>query len=508
MIGGLTLVSRILGFLRDMVIARCFGADWATDAFFVAFKVPNLLRRLFAEGAFSQAFVPLLAEYRERYGSATTRAFLGRTAGALALTLGSLTGIGMLAAPLLILLFAPGFYAHPERYGLSVELLRIVFPYLFFIGLTAFAGSILNTWRHFAVPALTPALLNLSMIAAALWLAPQLAQPVTALAFGVLLAGLVQLALQIPALRRIGCLTRPRLGFSDPGVQRILKLMAPAIFGVSVAQLNLLLNTLLASFLVSGSVSWLYYADRLVEFPLGIFGAAIGTVILPHLSKHHASRDPEAFSRALDWALRWLALIGVPATLGLILLARPVVFTLFQYRQFSAHDAEMAAGSLTAYAVGLLGFLAVKVLVPGFSARQDLGTPARYGVYAVAANLGLSLLLVWQTAPRGWGHAGLALATALAATVNAALLLGKLLRDRVYRPAPGWPGFLSRLLLANGAMAAVLVQGTGIELWATWSLAERAVNLGLWLSAGLACYLLCLSVTGLRPRHLLLSETP
>jgi putative peptidoglycan lipid II flippase len=502
----MTLISRILGFVRDVVIARYFGADAATDAFFVAFKIPNFLRRLFAEGSFSQAFVPVLSDYRERRGPEATRDFLGRVAGTLALALSLLAGIGAVAAPVLILLFAPGFYRNPEQYGLGVEMLRIVFPYLFFICLTAFSGGILNTYGRFAVPAFTPVFLNLSMISAAVWLAPRLAEPVTALAFGVLLAGVLQLGFQLPALGRLGLLPRPRLGLGDPGVRRIAGLMAPAIVGTSVGQLNLLLNTLIASFLVSGSVSWLYYSDRLVEFPLGILGVAIGTAILPHLSRNHANADPQGFSRALDWALRWMVLIGWPATLGLALLAQPLVFTLFQYQQFSGHDAAMAALSLTGYSAGLPGFIGVKVLVPGFSARQDLRTPARYGIYAVAANLALSLALVWLAAPWGWGHAGLALATSLSALLNSGLLLAGLLRAGIYRPEPGWPWFLARVALASTAMAALLVHAAGAYPWPDWTLAQRGLNLALWIGAGFAAYLLGLALTGLRPRHLLLPE--
>jgi putative peptidoglycan lipid II flippase len=505
-VGGMTLVSRILGFVRDMVIARYFGADAGTDAFFVAFKIPNFLRRLFAEGTFSQAFVPVLSDYREREGPRETRLFVDRAAGSFALVLALLSGLGMVAAPLLILLFAPGFYQRPEQYGLSVDMLRITFPYLFFICFTAFSGGILNTFGHFAVPAFTPVFLNLVMISAVFWLAPQLDEPVMALAFGVLLAGVVQLAFQVPALLRLGLLPRPRLGFRDPGVRRILRLMAPAVFSASVGQLNLLLNTLIASFLVSGSVSWLYYSDRLVEFPLGIFGVAIGTVILPHLSKNHAKRDDEGFTKSLDWALRWMLMVGLPATLGLMLLAKPLVFTLFQYDHFSALDAEMASRSLMAYSLGLLGFIGVKVLVPGFSARQDLTTPARYGVYAVIANLALSLLLVFAAAPEGWAHAGLALATSLASVFNAGLLLARLVRDRVYLPAPGWGGFALRIGFANGIMAALLVYAAGHYPWESWRVTERVLNLGLWIGLGFAAYVLCLSMTGLRPRHVLLPE--
>lgn len=504
----MTFLSRILGFVRDLVVARYFGADGATDAFFVAFRIPNFLRRLFAEGALSQAFVPLLSDVRERQGSVATRLFLDRTAGTLAGVLAVLTGIGMAAAPLLVLAFAPGFYRHPEQYGLSVEMLRITFPYLLFISLTAFCGGILNTFGSFAVPAVTPVLLNLVMIGATLWLSPLLAEPVVALAWAVLLAGVLQLAFQVPALARLGLLPRPSLGLRDPGVRRLLRLMGPAIFGGSVGQLNLLLNTLIASFLISGSVSWLYYSDRLLEFPIGLFGVAIGTVILPHLSRNHAGGNHAGFSEALDWALRWVLLIGLPATVGLVLLAEPLMFTLFQYDRFSAHDAAMAARSLMAYSLGLMGFLGVKVLVPGFSARQDLASPVRYGLYTVVVNLAASLLLVYGAAPEGWSHAALALATSLSAGFNAALLLRSLVRDGVYRPAADWRRFLARVVCSSAAMALLLgyVSVNFPGQAAAGAAIERIFDLSLRVGSGLAIYVLCLAATGLRPRHLVLAE--
>jgi len=503
----MTFVSRMLGFIRDVVIARYFGADLGTDAFFVAFRIPNFLRRLFAEGSFSQAFVPVLSDYKERHDRTQLRLFLDRTAGSLSVALLLMTLVGIIAAPVLILLFAPGFYRDAAQFQLSVEMLRITFPYLFFISLTAFAGGILNTWGRFAVPAFTPVFLNLLMIGAAIWLSPHMPTPITALAWGVLAAGIVQLAFQFPALIRADLLPRLRYGFHDPGVRRIMKTIGPAIFGVSVTQVNLLIDTLIASFLVSGSVSWLYYSDRLVEFPLGIFGVAIGTVILPHLSKNHVNRDRDGFSCSLDWALRWVILIGLPATLGLTLLAEPLIFTLFQYDQFSSHDAEMASRSLMTYSVGLLGFIAIKVLVPGFSSRQDLGTPVRYGFYAIVANLVLNLALIFQLAPIGWGHAGLALATALAAMFNAALLLSKLLKEQIYRPEPGWPIFLLRVVLASGVMALILVYASNAYPWQSWSVSDRISNLALWVLLGFATYIFCLTLTGLRPRHMLVPES-
>lgn len=508
LVGGLTLLSRILGFARDMIIAGAFGANAGTDAFFVAFKIPNFLRRLFAEGSFAQAFVPVLSGYRERGDPAATRRFMANLTGGFALLLSLLSALGMIAAPVLIWLFAPGFHDQPEQYALSVELLRITFPYLFFICLTALAGGALNTWNHFAIPAFTPVLLNVSMIAAALLLAPRMEQPIEALAWGVCAAGILQLAIQLPMMRRLGLLPRPRVDWKDAGVRRVLQLMAPALLGASVGQLNLLINTLLASLLTTGSISWLYYSDRLVEFPLGILGVGLATVILPHLSRNQARQDPGAFAESLDWALRWLLLVGLPATLGLIQLAEPLMYTLFQHDHFSPEDARMAARSLMAYGVGLMGFLGVKVLVPGFSARQDLVTPARFGVYAVLANLALSLLLALVIAPAGWEHAALALAASLASIINAGLLGFRLIRLGVYRKQAGHGVFLGRILLGNLAMAGALWAVTGALSWESLGTAHRALQLLLCVALGMAVYAAVLWLAGLRPRHLLLSDKP
>ncbi|MEO1898761.1 MAG: murein biosynthesis integral membrane protein MurJ, partial [Methylococcales bacterium] len=330
-VSSMTMISRVLGFIRDMLFARVFGIDSATDAFFVAFKIPNFMRRLFAEGAFSQAFVPILSDYKEQGSQQALKLFIDRTAGTLALILLLVTIVGVIAAPLLITLFAPGFIHEQKQFDLTVQMLRITFPYLFFISLVAFAGGILNSHGKFAIPAFTPVFLNLCMIAAAIWLSPLMPEPIVALAWGVFAAGIVQLLFQVPALHRLGLLPSFQLGFKDPGVKRILKMMLPALFGVSVTQINLLLDTLIASFLVAGSVSWLYYSDRLVEFPLGIFGIALATVILPNLSKNHAANDPVEFSKSMDWALRLVLLIGLPASVGLLILAEPMLSTLFQY---------------------------------------------------------------------------------------------------------------------------------------------------------------------------------
>jgi len=506
MVGGMALVSRILGFVRDMVIARYFGADAATDAFFVAFRIPNFLRRLFAEGSFAQAFVPMLSEQREKNDREGLQRFLDRSAGSLALIVLLASLAGLVAAPLLVLMFAPGFWGQDAQFDASSAMLRITFPYLFFVTLTAFAGGILNASGRFAIPAFTPALLNISMIGAAVWLAPRLPQPVTALAWGVLMAGCAQLALQIPALAAAGLLPRPRVAFDDPDVCRLLGRMAPAIFGVSVTQVNLLVDTLMASFLVSGSVSWLYYSDRLVEFPLGVFGVALGVAILPHLSKTHARQDDVGFSHALDWGLRWVLLIGLPATVGLAALSEPLMSTLFQYDQFGSRDVLMAGRSLMTYSLGLVGFTAVKVLASGFNARHDLRTPVRHGVCSMLANAVLGAVLVYPMSRIGWGHAALALATALAALLNAGLLLAGLLRTQVLRPEPGWPGFLSRLAAGNVAMGFLLVHFAAGLPWVDWEPHERVVQLMLWIGFGGAAYFSALWICGLRPSHLALRE--
>lgn len=500
-VGSNTLISRVLGFVRDIVIANLFGASAtaAADAFFVAFRIPNLMRRLFAEGAFAQAFVPVLSEYKTRHSHAEVRDLAAHVGGALGGTLLAVTAVGVLAAPLLVMVFAPGFVGDAEKYALTVDMLRITFPYILFISLTAFAGGMLNTYGRFGVPAFTPVLLNLSLIGAALLAAPYFDRPVMALAWGVFAAGVVQLAFQLPFLRQLGLLVRPRLQRGHAGVRRILRLIVPALFGVSVAQINLLVDTLIASFLVTGSVSWLYYSDRMVEFPLGVFGVALGTVILPTLSQRYAEGSREAFSQTLDWSLRATLALVVPAAVGLALLAGPVLTTLFQHGEFGAHDVRMASRSLVAYTLGLLGFVLVKILAPGFFARQDMRTPVRIAAIAMGANIALNVALVFPLA-----HAGLALATSLSAYVNAGLLYRGLRREGMHRPRPGWGGFALRLGLANLAMALVLILGRDeLAVWLEAGLAERALRLGLLVAGGALVYFLALSAMGLRPRALL-----
>lgn len=497
-IGGMTLISRVFGLIRDIVIARLFGADAGTDAFFVAFRIPNFFRRLFGEGAFSQAFVPVLTEYKVQREHDQVRALVDHTAARLGWILLLVTAAGVLAAPVLILVFAPGFHGEAGQVALASDMLRLTFPYVFFVCMTALAGAILNTYRQFAIPAFTPVLLNLALIGCAIWLAPRLENPITALAWGVLLAGVVQLVFQAPFLLRLKLMPRPWRRRDTEGVGRIVKLMLPALFGVSVAQINVLVDTLMASFLVAGSITWLYYADRMMEFPLGIFGIALATVILPQLSDKHARKAGEDFSATLDWALRWVLLMTVPAFAGLVVLAAPIMATLFQYNEFTPYDAVMASHGLMAFALGLPAFVLVKILASAFFSRQDTRTPVRAGVVAMVVNIILNLALIAPLA-----HAGLALATALAACVNAGLLYVWLMRTGVYQPQPGWHVFGLRIVGAVLVMGVVLwFMIPAFETWLPLSAFERAVQLTMWIIAGMLIYPAALWLFGLRPDHL------
>ena len=495
-VGASTMASRVLGFVRDVVIAQAFGASAGADAFFVAFRIPNFLRRLFAEGAFAQAFVPILSEYRAQREIAEVRDLASHVSGALLGALAIVTVIGVVAAPILIAIFAPGFLSDPGKYALAVEMVRITFPYVLFISLVAFAGGILNTYGRFVVPAFTPVLLNACLIGAALWLAPVLDVPVIALAWGVLAGGIVQLAFQFPFLASLGMLVRPRLRRAHEGVARVVSLILPAVFGVSVSQINLLVDTMIASFLVTGSVSWLYFSDRMVEFPLGVFGIALATVILPHLSRQHAAASAASFSDTLDWALRLVALIATPAAVGLGVLAAPILTTLFHYGEFSAHDIGMAARSLLAFAFGLIAFVAVKVLATGYFSRQDTRTPVRVGVVAMLSNIVLNLILVVPLA-----HAGLALATTLSAFLNAGLLLRGLIARGVFHPRPGWGRFIARVAVGNSILGAGLWMVRGEP--ASWLEAEavsRAARLCAFIGAGTMLYAAVMLGLGIRPR--------
>jgi len=504
-VGGATMLSRVLGFVRDMVIARMFGASGSTDAFFLAFRIPNLMRRMFAEGSFALAFVPVLSEYRANADRAALRDLVDHVAGTLLAVLLFITGIGVLAAPAVLAVFAPGWLldGRPE-FWLSADMLRITFPYILLISLTALAGGILNTFDRFLLPALSPVLLNLSLIGCAILLSGQLEVPIKALAWGVLLAGVLQLGLLAPALARLGLLPRPRWGWRHPGMRRIMRLMVPTMIGSSAAQVNILIDSMIATFLVSGSVSWLYYSERMLEFPLGVFGIALATVILPNLSRKHAEKSTEAFSATMDWALRLCALITLPAAAGLAVLAAPILTTLFQYNAFQASDVSMSALALVAYALGLPAFIAVKVLAPGYFARQDPKTPVRIGLLAMGANVIMNGLFVGGMVWAGFEgpHAGLALASSASAYLNAGLLYRGLRRRDAYRPGAGWPRLWASLSLALVVMVAVLWLGApGLEIWLRMPAGTRAGDLLLYIFFGAAVYGLCAWIGGVRPGH-------
>lgn len=498
----MTMISRVFGFIRDMVTANLFGAGAAFDAFSVAFKIPNFMRRLFAEGSFSQAFVPVLSEYQKQKSHEEIQRFINAMSGTLGITLLVVTILGTLFAPVIVRIFAFGFVTHGERFDLAVTMLRITFPYLLLVSLTALSGAILNTYSRFWVMAFTPVFLNLCMISAAFWLAPHLATPIIGLAWGVFIAGIIQLAFQWPFLKQLRLLPRPKINFRDPGVRRVLKLMVPALFGVSVGQINLLVDTLFASLLAIGSISWLYYGDRLMEFPLGVFGVAISTVILPHLSRHHATQSKESFSLTIDWALRAVLLIGIPAGVVLAVLSGPMLSTLFQYGRFDEHDVVMVQRCLAAFAIGITPFMLVKILAAGFYAKQDLRTPVRIGVIAMLANTALNVMLIWPLA-----HAGIALSTSLAAVVNASFLFFHLRKRSLYKPRSGWGLFVLRILIANTAIAAWLWFGAGdLHTWTAQHALWRYTHLLFLLLSAVVLYFAILWLSGVRLHHLLIPE--
>ena len=502
-----TMMSRVMGLARDVIFARVIGADAFADVFFVAFKIPNFFRRLFAEGAFAQAFVPILGEYREKGSQAAVKALVDRVAGTLGITLLGLTFLIVVASPVMAAIFAPKwFFDDPQKFTATADMLRITFPYLLFISMTGLAGGILNSYDRFAVPAVTPLLLNITLIAAALIAAPLFDEPAFALAWGVLAAGIVQFIFQLPFLQRIHMLPAPVIDWQHPGVRKILKLMGPAIFGVSVSQINLLLDTMLATFLPTGSVSWLYYSDRLAELPLGVFAVAIATVILPNLSRHHASASTEAYSETLDWALKMILVIAVPAAAALTLLAEPILVTLFYYGDvMTMRDMTMATLSLRAYAVGLIAFMLIKVLAPGFFARQDMRTPVRIGVIAMATNMVLNLLFVvplhfyWQI-----GHVGLAAATSVSAFLNALLLFIFLRKQGIYKPSNQWKKFMLSLTSSVTLMLLVLIYlghwlgALDQTLWQQMTWWQRSGNIVALCATGFLVYAGALLATGFR----------
>ncbi len=497
-VGSMTFVSRILGFVRDTLIARVFGAGMITDAFIVAFKIPNLLRRISAEGAFSQAFVPILAEYKSQRSFDDTHQLINRVATWLGIILVVVTLLGMLAAPWVVTLIAPGFRANPEKMQLTIELLRITFPYIFFISLVSMAGGVLNTYNKFGIPAFTPVWLNISMIAAVLFFADHFAEPIKVLAWAVFIGGFLQLAFQVPFLKQIGLLPKFDFNRNDEGVWRILKLMGPAILGVSVAQISLIINTVFASFLETGSVSWLYYADRLMEFPTGVLGVALGTILLPSLSKAFASSNHSEYSQLLDWGLRLTFILAAPAAVALAVLAAPLVVTLFHYGKFTAHDVVMTQQALVAYSMGLLGLILVKILAPGFYARQNIKTPVKIAIFTLVATQLMNIVFVFGLHLQ---HAGLALAIGLGACINAALLYYHLRKAAIYLPQPGWWIFYFKLLIGLILMGIVLYYAMGNPGdWLQFSILKRLMYLTGLVALGAISYFAALLLMGLRPR--------
>ncbi len=494
----MTLISRLGGFARDVVTALVFGAGPAFDAFVIAFKIPNFLRRLFGEGAFAQAFVPVLAEYRTKRTHEEVQQFINHIAGCLGFALLVVVAIAEIIAPFIVMVFAPGFVHDPMRFQYSTHMIRITFPYLILIALTAFAGAALNTFNRFAMPAFTPVILNIVLIAVAYWWAPHAATPIYVLAWGVVIGGVLQLVAQIPSMRRLRITPIPKWNWHDPGVLRVMKLMVPALFGVSVAQLSLLIDNFFASFLPVGSISWLYYSDRFTYLPLGVIGVALATVVLPNLSRHHSAQSPQAYSATLDWALRMSMLIGIPAAVALFVLSGPLLATLIRHGAFSIHDVLMTRRSLWAFSVGLPGFMLIKILASAFYSRQNIRTPVKVAAVCMLVNLILNIIFIHPLA-----HAGLALSTSLASLLNAILLLILLLRGDIYHPQPSWFMLSLRIIFANVIMAVVLVWYAGrLQRWIDWDLWQRSWHLAVAVLLGIVIYIVMLIVAGLRTSHL------
>lgn len=500
----MTVLSRLGGFVRDVVVAHCFGATGAVDAFLVAFKIPNFMRRLFAEGAFSQAFIPVLAEHQEKKTHDEAMTFVSHVAGNLGIVLIAITIVGMIFSDAMTVIFAPGFSIHSERFAEASQMLRITFPYLGLISMTALAGAVLNTYRYFAIPAFTPLLLNVGMIAGALFLSPWLKMPVESLAWGVLFAGVLQLIFQLPFLAKHSLLSMPRVDWKDKGVKHMLKLMVPALFGVSVGQINLLLDTIFASFLPIGSVSWLFYSDRLTNFPLGVFGAAIATVILPHLSREHSRQSVQQFSKAMDWGIRLILVVALPAALGLFLMAGPILASLFGNGKFSPHDVYMTRLSLMAFALGLPAFMLTKILATGFYASQNIKIPVKVGIISMVTNSVLCLLFI-----KPFAHMGLAMASSIAGFVNAGGLLFYLLNNKLFQAQPGWKKFITQIVCANGAMTVWLwFRIPPTAQWLDWDVWHRILHLFPDIFVGISLYGLVLFVMGVRPADFFGKQAP
>ena len=495
-VSGMTLLSRVSGLLRETLKATAFGAGLQMDAFEAAFRLPNLLRRLFAEGAFSQAFVPILAEYRRKRGHEATRELVGNVGTLLAVILIGLSVAGSLAAPWLVYLLAGGFARTPGKVELTADMIRIVFPYILFVSLVSLAGGVLNVFRRFAIPAFTPVLLNLSIIGSAILFARWFDPPILALAWGVAIGGAAQLALQVRPLIAIGMLPSPSFAWRDEGVRRVLTAMGPAVIGVSAAQISALINTQLAALLGDGRISWITYADRLMEFPSALLGVALGTILLPSLAQHHSDADHEEYSALLDWGLRLAILLALPAAVALALLALPLVSTLYQYGRFTIVDAVQTRAALLGYSVGLPALILVKILAPGFYARQVMRTPVKIAFVTVLVTQALAIAFAW---PLGLGHAGLTLATSLGACCNAGLLLWLLLRKGYYRPRPGWLPFLAKVCVASALLAAVLAWLMGADaLWLHAGVVRKVGRLAGLIAAGAAVYFATLYAFGFR----------
>lgn len=499
----MTMLSRILGLVRDVLLAKYIGAEDNADAFFVAFKVPQFLRRLFAEGAFNQAFVPVLSDIKEQRGKAAVQALINRVAASLGVTVFLVVGVIVVGAPVFVYVVAFGFADDPAKFQLTADLMRITFPYLFFITITGFFSSILNSYGRFSVPAITPVFLNISLIIGAVWLSPQMQEPVVALAIAVFVAGVLQMLFQLPALMQLGLVPKPVWDWHDAGVKRVMNLMLPAIFGVSVSQINLLFDTLIATFLPTGSVSWLYFSDRLSELPLGVFAIAISTVILPSLSRNHSTKSTHQFNATLNWAVVFVLLIALPAALALVILAKPILATLFLYGEMTAFDIDMSSLSLQAYALGLTFFMLIKVLAPGYYSRQDTKTPVKIGIIAMVANMVLNVAFVvplyfyWHI-----GHVGLALATAISAALNAALLYRGLHRKALFKLARPSCWLIAKAAVSGLLMACVLfVFQPGMADLIAADMAGRVLTIAGLCGLGFGSYLICLYGFGVRPQH-------
>ena len=503
--GTATLVSRITGLGREMIYAQAFGASAFMDAWLVAFKIPNFLRRLFAEGSFSQAFVPVISEFKMKRSKDEARELVDSVAGTFGVLLLIITLLGVIAAPLIILAFAPSWHNEPDKWGQATSMLRWTFPYLFFISLSALFSGVLNSYGKFALPAYTQVIMNVVMIVVALWIAPHSENPGVALAMGVFVSGLLQLGFQVPTVMRLGLFRWPRWRPAAEGVRRIGRLMLPGVFGSSVAQVSLLLDTQIATALMTGSVTWLYFADRLMEFPLGVFSIALATVILPGLSRHHSGDSPEHFSGTLDWALKLVILLVSPAAVAMLVFAGPLTATTFGYGAFKPHDVLMASYALMAYSWGLLGFSLVKVLAPGYFARQDTRTPVRVGLIALGCNMALNVGVVLPANYFGfpYPHILIATSTCISAAINTTLLWRGLVRAGVYKPKPGWGVLLARVVFANAAMGALLIwMGGDLSGWLEASPLERAARLAMCVVSAAAAYFAMLFVSGLRLRHM------